>query len=244
MKRKRFNYYNLFVYGFKFFAIFGLICGFLFVLSGMYSADFWDWIFISLAFTSYLLMILFINLTKKYENKITTYIEKPKKPREYILSDIKISDIEQKLIEMNYERISNILENTNIYYNEKRSIWLNPDHKPQKNIIVFFTAPEFTKEITKYLLQQKQKITRTLKEKRGSFQTIFFVTVDKENEYLQNYLKNRTSQYYRNYYLLAIYTKKDSRLYIPHCDSSNWPYYQMRKRLLKILSNYLAKKYK
>ena len=243
MKRKRFNYYNLFVYGFKFFAIFGLGWFGLFLIQD-FSSEALAWICIGSFGISTILMTICISYAKKYENKITTYIEKPKKPREYILNDIKISDIEQKLIEMNYERISNILENTNIYYNEKRSIWLNPDHKPQKNIIVFFTAPEFTKEITKYLLQQKQKITRTLKEKRGSFQTIFFVTVDKENEYLQNYLKKRTSQYYRNYYLLAIYTKKDSRLYIPHCDSSNWPYYQMRKRLLKILSNYLAKKYK
>ena len=241
MKNKKFNYYNWFVYGFKFFAILALICGFLFVLSRVYSIDFWSYIFISLTFISDFLMLLFIHLTKKYENKITTYIDKPKKPREYTLSNIKISDIEQKLIEMDYENIFNILENVNIYYYEKKSIWLNPDHKPQKNIIVFFSFENLTKEIVGYLLHQKQSITRSLKAKKGSFQIVFFVTLEKENEYLQNYLKKRTNQYYRNYYLLAIYIKKDSKLYIPHCDSSNCPYYQMRKRLLKILSNYLVK---
>ena len=122
MKKKKFNYYNLFVYGFKFFTILALICGFFFVLSRMYSIDFWSYIFISLTFISDILMLLFINLTKKYENKITTYIDKPKKPRFYFVN-VKSSSflqyVEHCLLDFHYDKRIEAFTNHTYYYFEK-----------------------------------------------------------------------------------------------------------------------------
>ena len=114
-------------------------------------------------------MVVCIHFAQKYEKKITTYIEKPKKPKTYKVKAIKSIDLEQKLIEMNYEKISDILENINIYYYEKRSIWLGADHNPQKNIFAFFSFEEYTKESQKFIIKEKQKITKALKEKMENF---------------------------------------------------------------------------
>lgn len=167
MKLKRkFNYYNLFVYGFKFWAIAALVIIFFLWIANIKSSDFWQELFFWLIFLFSFFMVVCIHFAQKYEKKITTYIDKPKKPRTYKAKTIKSIDLEQKLIEMNYEKISDILENKNIYYYEKRSIWLGSDHNPQKNIFAFFSFEEYTKETQKFITKEKQKITRALKEKK------------------------------------------------------------------------------
>lgn len=242
MKLKRkFNYYNLFVYGFKFWAIAAFVAIFFLWIANIKSSDFWQGFFLILYLLFCFFMVVCIHFAQKYEKKITTYIEKPKKPKTYKVKAIKSIDLEQKLIEMNYEKISDILENKNIYYYEKRSIWLGADHNPQKNIFAFFSFEEYTKESQKFIIKEKQKITKALKEKKGAFQIGFLITVKNSNEYLEKYLMERTPQGYRNYFLNAFYVESDQKVYIPYCLWANSPYAKIRKRLLKLLNEYIEK---
>ena len=239
--KKKFNYYNLFVYGFKFWAMAAFVAVFFLWIANIKSSDFWQGFFLILYLLFCFFMVVCIHFAQKYEKKITTYIEKPKKPKTYKVKAIKSIDLEQKLIEMNYEKISDILENKNIYYYEKRSIWLGADHNPQKNVFAFFSFEEYTKENQKFIIKEKQKITRALKGKRGAFQIGFLITVKNNNEYLEKYLMERTPQGYRNYFLNAFYVEKDQNIYIPYCQWANSPYAKIRKRLLRLLNEYIEK---
>ena len=51
----------------------------------------------------------------------------------------------------------------------------------------------------------------------------------------------RTPQGYRNYFLNAFYVESDQKVYIPYCLWANSPYAKIRKRLLRLLNEYIEK---
>lgn len=125
MKKKKFNYYNLFIYGFKLFTILPFVFVFLYWLKTidvLVLPDYWDNILWGLVFSSGFLMLVCISFAKKYENKITTYIDKPKKLRFYFVN-VKGSSflkyVEHCLLDFHYDKRIETSTNHTYYYFEK-----------------------------------------------------------------------------------------------------------------------------
>ena len=100
LKAKKYNPYNFFVYSFKTTSIFGLILIFigvlLLVLEFVRKEPFDESVFASLVVIDGFFFFLSIYFMGVYEKKITTYIDKPKKPYKIILKDSNISSLLNK----------------------------------------------------------------------------------------------------------------------------------------------------
>ena len=247
MKKKKFNYYNLFIYGFKLFTILPFVFVFLYWLKTidvLVLPDYWDNILWGLVFSSGFLMLVCISFAKKYENKITTYIDKPKKLRFYFVN-VKGSSflkyVEHCLLDFHYDKRIEVSTNHTYYYFEKFCWWGAPDHCYQMNFFVINSFEEFSSEHKKELLLQKQKLSHSYHKKNGYFNFTFLVIVERRNQYLDKYLKLRTTQYYRNYCFIAVYVKEEGKIYFPYSTWAQYRVYCMRKKFEKVLGDVIIR---
>ena len=237
MKKKR-NYYNLIVYILRVVIIMDAIFLILLVLGKKK----YEILFLILFFSFCFLMYILLAFLDKYENKITIDLDFPRKLFVYSVLDLHAleNSISIQLTKLNYVRDSSSFSDFDIYYNYKY-VWWYSGKKRQLNTFVQFEYEEFTKEIKKYLLLQRQEIFYKLHKKAKFCQTIFLVKIKKNNKYLEKYLKEVVPQFLRNYFLIAILVEEEGKIYIPHCDISFLEYREMRKRLEKILYEHIKR---
>ena len=101
------------------------------------------------------------------------------------------------------------------------------------NFFVINSFEEFSSEHKKELLLQKQKLSH-------SYFT-FLVIVERRNQYLDKYLKLRTTQYYRNYCFIAVYVKEEGKIYFPYSTWAQYRVYCMRKKFEKVLGDVIIR---
>ena len=122
MKKKKFNYYNLFIYGAKFFLAMGLLFA---VLFGLGSEEFvpflklYEAIFFVLLVTCTILMYIFLKLSAKYQKKITVSFEKPPKPFVYQMKNHNsFSQLFHRFIQTDVAIRTDVIGETSIYFYE------------------------------------------------------------------------------------------------------------------------------
>ena len=214
-QEKKFNPYNLFVYGFKTTCIIGLLC-----LACCFIQMIFPWwlnrseetMMIAILMLDCFIMVLFIHFMGVYEKKITTYIEKPKKPYKIALQSTDIDKVlEKNIIAKNFEIHRE--EQCVAYYKK----WSNWKYKAKYilDVIVVCSIQNVDKNIKNHIIKIRQW-AGTLKKEKCLRQTIILLKIPKMDEEFWKYLMNSPIQYYNNYMLLAVLVEDEKCIYIPY----------------------------
>ena len=242
-QEKKFNPYNLFVYGFKATGILGMVC----MACCCIQAFFPEWlnyseqiILITVFFIDVFIMMVFIHFMGIYEKKITTYIEKPRKPYKIELQSIDIDKVlEKNIIAKNFEIRH---EEQCVAYYKKRSNW-KYKAKYILDVIVVCSIQNVDKNIKNHIVKIRQW-AGTLKNEKCLRQTIILLKISKMDDEFWKYLMNSPIQYYNNYMLLAVLVEDEKCIYIPYPRMFQLIYHNMKKLLKDVLKEKIIKERK
>ena len=247
-KKKKFNYYNLFIYGFKFFLFIALI---FFVLFCLGTGEFvpilkkYEMILCGLFMLNTVIMYIFIILIGKFEKKITAELEKPPKPFVYkIKKESSFSEIPKLLIKENASIRTDITENIPIHVYELHKWHYSTLHKYKMYIFIQLSCDEFTKDTVETIIRQREIIHEKLGRRNRCFYITVLVKVDKMSKFLKKHINRATPEDIQNYCMEAIFVKEENKIYVPKADWLNLEHFHIRKNFEKTLKNFVERERK